>query len=162
MKINRVVPDGNELRIYENPIAPESVFADFSANGQRCSNHGTFPSSEADYPLLDKATEHGGTETVQTGFTMRKPNRGTETEESTYPRSAYTVLPEHNIPDQGFFGGERAHDLKGGQEGRITSPNSETQVAQAQQQCEESQIHSEHQSSRPRVPSAGGHHTRLG
>ncbi|KAL9097757.1 MAG: hypothetical protein Q9165_000083 [Trypethelium subeluteriae] len=61
------------------------------------------------------ATEYGGTETVQTDFTMRKPNRGTETEESTHPRSAYTVLPEHNIRNQGFFGGERAYDLKGGQ-----------------------------------------------
>ncbi|KAL9094256.1 MAG: hypothetical protein Q9165_003396 [Trypethelium subeluteriae] len=30
--ISRVVPDGNEIRIYENPIAPESVFADFPAN----------------------------------------------------------------------------------------------------------------------------------
>ncbi|KAF2232077.1 splicing factor 3B subunit 2 [Viridothelium virens] len=61
------------------------------------------------------ATEYGGTETVQTDFTMRKPTRGTETEESTHPRSAYTVLPEHNIRSQGFFGGERAYDLKGGQ-----------------------------------------------
>ena len=61
------------------------------------------------------ATEYGGTETMQTDFTLRKEKRGVETEESTHPRSAYTVLPEHNIRAQGFFGGERAYDIKGGQ-----------------------------------------------
>lgn len=46
-------------------------------------------------------------------FTLRKDRRaGTETEE---PRSAYTVLPEQNIRAQGFFGGERAYDLRGAQ-----------------------------------------------
>lgn len=61
----------------------------------------------------------GGGESVAGGeFTLRKQRRsGTETEESTVqqPRSAYTVLPEHSIRTQGFFGGERAYDLRGSQ-----------------------------------------------
>ena len=61
------------------------------------------------------AADYGGTESVQNDFTLRKQKRGTETEEFTQPRSAYTVLPEHNIRSQGFFGGERAYDLKAGQ-----------------------------------------------
>ncbi len=52
-------------------------------------------------------------------FTLRKQKRGTETEESTQPRSAYQVLPEQNIRAQGFFGGERAYDLRAAQ----TNPN---------------------------------------
>ena len=64
-------------------------------------------------------SEFGGGESVAGGeFTLRKQRRsGTETEESTVqqPRSAYTVLPEHSIRTQGFFGGERAYDLPGTQ-----------------------------------------------
>ena len=63
----------------------------------------------------------GGGESVAGGeFTLRKQRRGgTETDESTVQqqpqqaRSAYTVLPEHSIRAQGFFGGERAYDLRG-------------------------------------------------
>jgi len=62
-------------------------------------------------------TEIGGTETVSE-FDLRK-RRGTETEESSHPRSAYTVIPEHHTRVQGFFGGDRAYDLKAAQQGNI-------------------------------------------
>ncbi|EON61774.1 hypothetical protein W97_00990 [Coniosporium apollinis CBS 100218] len=61
-------------------------------------------------------SEFGGAESVAGEFTLRKQRRGTETEESTHPRSAYQVLPEHSIRAQGFFGGERAYDLKAAQQ----------------------------------------------
>lgn len=54
----------------------------------------------------------GGMESVGGDFTLRKEKRGTETEESTAPRSAYQVLPEQNIRAQGFFGGDRAYDMR--------------------------------------------------
>lgn len=60
-------------------------------------------------------TEISGLESVGGEFTLRKTKRGTETEESSAPRSAYQVIPEQNIRAQGFFGGERAYDLKGTQ-----------------------------------------------
>lgn len=49
-------------------------------------------------------------------FDLRK-RRGTETEESAAPRSAYTVIPERAIKAEGFFGGERAYDVRGAQAG---------------------------------------------
>jgi len=59
-------------------------------------------------------TEIGGTETVSE-FDLRK-RRGTETEESSaHPRSAYHVIPERQTRVEGFFGGDRAYDLKAGQ-----------------------------------------------
>lgn len=58
-------------------------------------------------------TEIGGTETVSE-FDLRK-RRGTETEESSYPRQAYTVVPERQTRVEGFFGGDRAYDLKAAQ-----------------------------------------------
>jgi len=58
-------------------------------------------------------SEFGGTESVSE-FELRK-RRGTETEESAHPRSAYQVIPEHQTRVQGFFGGDRAYDLKAGQ-----------------------------------------------
>ncbi|KKY18453.1 putative splicing factor 3b [Phaeomoniella chlamydospora] len=58
-------------------------------------------------------TEYGGTETVSE-FDLRK-RRGTETEESVAPRSAYQVIPEQQTRVQGFFGGDRAYDLKAAQ-----------------------------------------------
>lgn len=58
-------------------------------------------------------TEIGGTETVSE-FDLRK-RRGTETEESSQPRSAYQVIPERQTRVEGFFGGDRAYDLKAGQ-----------------------------------------------
>jgi splicing factor 3B subunit 2 len=58
------------------------------------------------------ASEYGGTESIAGEFTLRKQRKGTETEEPTGPRSAYQVLPEQNIRASGFFGGERAYDLK--------------------------------------------------
>ncbi|KAI9689438.1 MAG: hypothetical protein M1822_010089 [Bathelium mastoideum] len=51
--------------------------------------------------------EFGGADTEQ--------RKDTDEEEGAHPRSAYTVLPEQNIRSQGFFGGERAYDLKGAQ-----------------------------------------------
>lgn len=58
-------------------------------------------------------TEVGGTESVSE-FDLRK-RRGTETEESAHPRSAYQVIPEQQTRVQGFFGGDRAYDLKSAQ-----------------------------------------------
>ena len=59
-------------------------------------------------------TEIGGTETVSE-FDLRK-RRGTETEESAAPRSAYTVIPERQARVEGFFGGDRVYDIKGAQQ----------------------------------------------
>lgn len=49
-----------------------------------------------------------------TDFELRKRRggHGTETEESIHPRSAYTVIPERQIRAEGFFGGERAYDVR--------------------------------------------------
>lgn len=58
-------------------------------------------------------TDFGGTETVSE-FDLRK-RRGTETEESSVPRSAYQVVPERQTRVEGFFGGDRAYDLRGAQ-----------------------------------------------
>jgi splicing factor 3B subunit 2 len=46
-------------------------------------------------------------------FELRKQRRGTDTEETRHPRSAYTVIPERQIRAEGFFGGERAYDVRG-------------------------------------------------
>lgn len=46
-------------------------------------------------------------------FELRKQRRGTDTEESPHPRSAYTVIPERQIRAEGFFGGDRAYDVRG-------------------------------------------------
>ncbi|KIW80782.1 hypothetical protein Z517_07399 [Fonsecaea pedrosoi CBS 271.37] len=59
-------------------------------------------------------TEIGGTETVSE-FDLRK-RRGTETEESSHPRSAYQVIPERQTRVEGFFGGDRVYDLKAAQQ----------------------------------------------
>lgn len=45
-------------------------------------------------------------------FELRKRRDGTETEEDVERRSLYQVLPEHSIKTKGFFGGERAYDIK--------------------------------------------------
>ncbi|KAK2733443.1 hypothetical protein FQN55_003355 [Onygenales sp. PD_40] len=60
-------------------------------------------------------SEFGGAESVVGEFDVRKHHRGTETEESAYPRSAYQVIPEQQTQVQGFFGGDRAYDLKAAQ-----------------------------------------------
>lgn len=57
-------------------------------------------------------TEYGGTESIAGEFDVRKHHRGTETEESTHPRSAYQVIPERQTQVEGFFGGDRAYDVK--------------------------------------------------
>ena len=64
-------------------------------------------------------TEFGGTESMAGEFNLRKQRRGTETEEDTHPRSAYQVLPEHQSRVQGFFGGDRTYDLKGGLQSNV-------------------------------------------
>ncbi|KAJ5775964.1 uncharacterized protein N7511_000975 [Penicillium nucicola] len=58
-------------------------------------------------------SEFVGTESVSGEFDVRKHHRGTETEESVHPRSAYQVIPERQTNVQGFFGGDRAYDLAG-------------------------------------------------
>lgn len=56
-------------------------------------------------------SEIGTTENISGEFDVRKHNRGTETEESVHPRSAYQVIPERQANVQGFFGGDRTYDL---------------------------------------------------
>ncbi|KAI9837619.1 MAG: hypothetical protein M1837_002953 [Sclerophora amabilis] len=60
-------------------------------------------------------SEYGGEVSVSGDFDLRKQRRGTETEESVHPRSAYTVLPEKQGRVQGFFGSERAYDVNAAQ-----------------------------------------------
>ena len=84
----------------------------------------------------------GGGESVAGGeFTLRKSRRsGTETEESTVqqPKSAYTVLPEHSIRTQGFFGGERAYDLRGTQRNNNNNSNNNSNLPLLDQQDNDS------------------------
>lgn len=56
-------------------------------------------------------SEFVGAESVSGEFDVRKHHRGTDTEESVHPRSAYQVIPEKQTNVQGFFGGDRAYDL---------------------------------------------------
>ena len=60
-------------------------------------------------------SEFGGAESVSGEFDLRKQRRGTETEESTYHRTAYQVIPEQEARISGFFGGDRTYDLKAAQ-----------------------------------------------
>ncbi|MCJ1382364.1 hypothetical protein MMC17_005477 [Xylographa soralifera] len=60
-------------------------------------------------------SEFGGAESVAGEFNLRKQRRGTETEESSHPRSAYQVIPEQQARVQGFFGSDRTYDLKAAQ-----------------------------------------------
>ncbi|KAH7173671.1 uncharacterized protein B0J16DRAFT_365332 [Fusarium flagelliforme] len=54
-----------------------------------------------------------GVETSVAGeMDLRKERRGYDTEESSAPRSAYTVLPERQVRAEGFFGSDRVYDLK--------------------------------------------------
>jgi splicing factor 3B subunit 2 len=57
-------------------------------------------------------SEFGTAESVAGEFDVRKYHRGTETEESTEPKTAYHVIPEQSSRVQGFFGGDRVYDLK--------------------------------------------------
>ena len=62
-------------------------------------------------------SEYGGAESVAAEFDLRKQRRGTDTEESTYPRTAHQVIPEQRAQVSGFFGGDRTYDLKAAQSG---------------------------------------------
>ena len=64
-------------------------------------------------------SEYPGDMSVGGDFDLRKQKRGTETEESSAPRSAYTVIPERQIRAEGFFGGERAYDVRGAQNAHL-------------------------------------------
>ncbi|KAL2116922.1 hypothetical protein VTJ04DRAFT_9090 [Mycothermus thermophilus] len=44
-------------------------------------------------------------------FDLRKTRRGFETEESSHPRQAYTVIPERHGRAEGFFGSDKTYDL---------------------------------------------------
>lgn len=61
--------------------------------------------------------EYGtGVETSVAGeMDLRKERRGVDTEESSAPRSAYTVLPERQVRAEGFFGSDRVYDIKAAQ-----------------------------------------------
>ncbi|KAK9778968.1 putative PSP proline-rich domain-containing protein [Seiridium cardinale] len=57
-------------------------------------------------------TEYGTqTEAMAGEFDLRKNRRGYETEDSSHPRSAYTVIPERQARAEGFFGSDRTYDL---------------------------------------------------
>lgn len=57
-----------------------------------------------------------GVETSMAGeMDLRKERRGFDTEESSAPRSAYTVLPERQVRAEGFFGSDRAYDMTAAQ-----------------------------------------------
>ena len=57
-----------------------------------------------------------GVETSIAGeMDLRKQRRGYDTEESSAPRSAYTVLPERQVRAEGFFGSDRAYDINAAQ-----------------------------------------------
>ncbi|KAL2066681.1 hypothetical protein VTL71DRAFT_2753 [Oculimacula yallundae] len=64
-------------------------------------------------------SEYPGDMSVGGDFDVRKSKRGTDTEESSAPRSAYTVIPERQIRAEGFFGGERAYDVRGAQNAHL-------------------------------------------
>jgi len=64
-------------------------------------------------------SEYSGDTSLGGDFDLRKQRRGTETEESSQPRSAYTVIPERQIRAEGFFGGERAYDVGGAQNAHL-------------------------------------------
>ncbi|KAI3323908.1 DUF382-domain-containing protein [Xylariaceae sp. AK1471] len=58
-------------------------------------------------------TEYGThTESIAGEMDLRKQRRGFETEESTHPRAAYTVLQEKQSRAEGFFGSDRVYDMK--------------------------------------------------
>ncbi|KAI0181551.1 DUF382-domain-containing protein [Hypoxylon sp. FL1284] len=58
-------------------------------------------------------TEYGtATESVAGELDLRKTRRGYDTEDSTHPRSAYTVIQEKQARAEGFFGSDRVYDLK--------------------------------------------------
>ncbi|KAL4972004.1 hypothetical protein BDW66DRAFT_155093 [Aspergillus desertorum] len=57
-------------------------------------------------------SELAGVENVSGEFDVRKHYQGTQTEESVGRRSAYYVIPERQTEVQGFFGGDRAYDLR--------------------------------------------------
>ncbi|UKZ82189.1 hypothetical protein TrVFT333_009973 [Trichoderma virens FT-333] len=57
-----------------------------------------------------------GVETSIAGeMDLRKERRGYDTEESSAPRSAYTVVPERQVRAEGFFGSDRAYDISAAQ-----------------------------------------------
>jgi len=60
-------------------------------------------------------SEYGGAESVAGEFDLRKQRRGTDTEESTHPRTAYQIIPEQRAQVSGFFGGDRTYDIKAAQ-----------------------------------------------
>jgi splicing factor 3B subunit 2 len=64
-------------------------------------------------------SEYPGDMSVGGDFDLRKTKRGTETEESTHPRSAHTIIPERQIRAEGFFGGERAYDIRNAQNAHL-------------------------------------------
>lgn len=64
-------------------------------------------------------SEYPGDMSVGGDFDLRKQRRGTETEESVHPRSAYTIIPEQQIQAKGFFGGEKAYDVRNAQNAHL-------------------------------------------
>ncbi|KAL4801423.1 hypothetical protein BDV18DRAFT_75144 [Aspergillus unguis] len=57
-------------------------------------------------------SELPGVENVSGEFDVRKHHRGSQAEESGGQRSAYHIIPERQTHVQGFFGGDRAYDLR--------------------------------------------------
>lgn len=57
-------------------------------------------------------SELGDVENASGEFDVRKHYHGIQTEESVGHRSAFHVIPERQTKVQGFFGGDRAYDLR--------------------------------------------------
>ncbi|KAJ2897628.1 splicing factor [Zalerion maritima] len=56
---------------------------------------------------------HGVETSIAGDLDLRKSRpSGIDTEDSTHPRSAYTVIPERAVRAEGFFGSDRVYDLK--------------------------------------------------
>ncbi|OTA57169.1 DUF382-domain-containing protein [Hypoxylon sp. EC38] len=65
-------------------------------------------------------TEYGTTtESVAGELDLRKSRRGYDTEDSTHPRQAYTVIQEKQARAEGFFGSDRVYDLKNAGDMRV-------------------------------------------
>ncbi|KAH7040177.1 uncharacterized protein B0I36DRAFT_370973 [Microdochium trichocladiopsis] len=57
-------------------------------------------------------TDYGTHTDIGGEMDLRKTRRGYETEESSHPREAYTIIKERQARAEGFFGSERVYDLK--------------------------------------------------
>jgi len=66
-------------------------------------------------------SEYPGDQSVGGPMDLRKQRRGTETEESAYPRQAGTIIQEREVRQDGgqFFGSSHAYDIRGSQNAHL-------------------------------------------